>query len=241
MAILDAITTATPQSVYMFPAPINTGGAPARPNPKDVFHLQYWPPSLSEDYQVAYTEHIIPGGSHPLYQWFGGLGRTISFEAAFTSEINTTRNVFSGGSTVAGASFGSVLFPSHQFTVDIAAALSRLRSYMLPDYPQGGAQGLTKPPQILTLVFPGTKLNGSDDMINVILRSAPIIYEAWFPDGQPRVAVANLTFNEVVQQPTGSNTGRGSGSNVKFIGRGRFSKAAENYKVRGLADRAYVG
>lgn len=247
MSIIDAVASAPPQTVYLFPTPLNVSfGAEARPNPRDILHFQYWPQSLTDDYAVNYAEHQIPGGSHPLYQWVSGNGRTISFEAIFTSEINTTRGfagAFSGlGGVSTIANLSSAIIPSSPYTVDITAAMSRLRSYMRADYPKGGQQGLAAAPQILTLVVPGTKLNGKSDSVNVILRAAPITYEAWFPDGQPRVATVSLTFSEVVQLPTGSAAGGdGAGSNVQFIGRKQFSSAGRDYNFRGIADRPLIG
>ena len=245
MSILDAIASAPPQTVYLFPTPLNAQfGEETRPNPASILHFQYWPQSLTDDYQVNYAEHQIPGGSHPLYQWVSGSGRTISFEAVFTSEINTNRSFAGAFAGLAGvssiANVSSALTPSAPYTVDVSAALSRLRSFMRADYPKGGQQGLSKAPQILTLVVPGTKLNGKSDAVNVILRSAPITIEAWFPDGQIRVASVSLTFSEIVQLPTGTSTD-GSGSNVQFIGRQQFSSAGQDYSFRGISDRPLIG
>ena len=257
MAVLDFLVAEAPQSAYLFPSTTTAttglsffGGrprvGPARLQDEALF-FQYWPQSLTDDYQVQYAEHQIPGGSHPLYQWVGGAGRTISFEAVFTSEINTDRSfagAFTGSTASAAAvSIGTSLLPSINYTVDVAAALSRLRAYMMPKYEQAGRLGNTAPPQILSLVFPNTGLGGggpmSGDMINVILRSAPITYESWFPNGQPRVATVTLTFNEIVQSAGGAS--QNSSTQVKFIGRDAFESGGSKYRFRGLADRAFVG
>jgi len=227
-----------PQTVYLFPA-----ATTSRPDPKEVLHFQYWPQSLQDDYQVEYAEHAIPGGSHPLYQWVSGRGRTITFQAVFTSEVNTSRLAGTQPFAVAGtttlANVSSAITPSAPFTVDVAAALSRLRSWMRASYNAGGLLGLTSAPQILTLVIPGTKLNGKTDSVNVILRSAPITIESWFPDGQIRVATVDLTFSEIIQHA--NTTSEGAGSSVKFTGREGFASAAANYQFRGLADSSSIG
>lgn len=244
MAIVDALVTSPPQSVMLFPTPTTgafsfTRGKPL-PFQRDSLYFQYWPQSLSDDYQVEYAEHLIPGGSHPLYQWVGGRGRTISFEAIFTSEINTDigqRGLVA--SATAATSIGLSLLPSSIYTVDVAAALSKIRAWMLPKYGKGGRLGETDPPKILTLALPNTKLAGNSDLITVILRSAPITYESWFPNGQPRVATVQLTFNEIVQSSSGS--GQSSSTKVTFIGRDNFESGGDKYRFRGLPDRPFAG
>jgi len=256
VAIIDFLVSDQPQSVYLFPTP--TGGIKGKvPVPGQgagdlaPLYFQYWPQSLSDDYQVEYAEHQIPGGSHPLYQWVGGRGRTLSFEAIFTSEINENRagSVLGGGDGTAGYSaavangVASSFLPSARYTVNVAAGLARIRSWMMPEYGVGGRLGNTNPPQILTLVFPNSKLGGKGgsltDAVSVILRAAPITYESWFPDGTPRVATVALTFNEIVQTPSGS--GQKSTTSVEFISRDGFVSGAEKYKSRGLPDRPWFG
>jgi hypothetical protein len=250
MAIVDNLVSQPPQSVYLFPTPtsaVRAGRFPGLPRPlqNESLYFQYWPQSLSDDYQVEYAEHAIPGGSHPIYQWVGGRGRTISFEAVFTSEVNTSRTLAGGIGDIASRALGgggsavTEFLPSAPYTVDVAAALSKIRSWMLPDYSEGGRLGETDPPKILTLVFPNTKLAGKTDLITVILRSAPVTYESWYPNGQPRIATVQLTFNEIVQSPSGS--GQSSGTKVKFIGRKDFVAGSEKYRFRGLPDRPFAG
>jgi hypothetical protein len=243
MTIRDETLLQAPQKVYLFPTnPRALPGGRFLAQSEALF-FQYWPQSLSDEYAVDYVEHNIPGGSHPLYQWSGGRGRTIAFEAVFTSELNTLRTA--GSSSLAGAAATAAaasisLLPSAPYTVDVSAALAKIRSWMMPKYSPGGRLGETEPPKILTLVFPNTKLAGSTDLIQVILRSAPITIESWFPNGQVRVATVQLTFNEVVQTPGGGN-GQSNATRVKFIGRDAFESEGSKYKFRGLADRPYVG
>jgi hypothetical protein len=251
MAIVDFLVSEAPQSVYLFPTPTSAiDGLPAQDGTKTPLYFQYWPQSLSDDYQVEYAEHAIPGGSHPLYQWVGGRGRTLSFEAVFTSELNSSRTVDpSGAGGAAGRaanianSIANSFSPSSIYTVDVAAGLARLRSWMMPKYAPGGRLGETDPPKILTLVFPNTKLGGKggalSDSVTVIMRSAPITYESWFPDGSPRIATVALTFSETVQTPSGS--GQDKTTQVQFIGRDAFETGGENYRNRGLPNRPWFG
>ena len=244
MAAIDFLTSQAPQSVYLFPdASGNIPAGSAQIQQDSALFFQYWPQSLSDDYQVEWAEHQVPGGSHPLYQWVGGRGRVITFQAVFTSEVDTSRLAGGAGNNSLGATgaaanaIATALLPSQPYTVDVAAALNRLRAWQRPEYQKGGRLGVVKPPPILTLVFPGTGLNGNSDLISVILRSAPITIESWYPSGQPRVATVDLTFNEIVQSPSG----QGNTTSVKFIGRDNFSSAGEGYRFRGLPDRPFVG
>lgn len=242
MANQDELQLQAPQRCYLFPTNPKPGrnGTPT-PSSQSSLFFQYWPQSLQDDYQVNYAEHQIPGGSHPIYQWVGGQGRTISFEAIFTAELNTLRT--SGGGSLVGprataAAIASSLGPSAPFTVDVAGALAKIRAWMMPSYDAGGRLGNTSPPEILTLVFPNTRLGGDSNLIQVILRSAPITIESWYPNGEPRVATVQLTFSEIVQSP---GSGDQSAVRVKFIGRDRFAEQGSKYRLRGVADRPYIG
>lgn len=243
MTIRDELNLQTPQRVYLFPASsgatTTNNGLQTQQQDQALF-FQYWPQSLSDDYQPEYAEHLIPGGSHPIYQWVGGRGRTLSFEAVFTAELNQLRIAGGGPLDQARATAAAVsmsLLPSAPFTVDVAAALAKIRSWMMPEYSSAGRLGETSPPKILTLAFPGTKLGGTTDMIQVILRSAPIIIESWFPNGEPRVATVQLTFNQVVQTSSGGK--QASTTRVKFIGRKTFETEGQNYRFRGISDRPF--
>jgi hypothetical protein len=241
MALLDLITNFDPPAtMYLYESGSSSAQVAdqksnySETQGKQGLHFQYWPQSLQDDYQVEYAEHFIPGGSHPLYQWVGGRGRTISFQAIFTSEIDKDKAL--GGVTEAfsGALGQSVLTQSAQYTVDVAAAINKLRGWMRPTYGEGGRLGRTTPPEILTLVVPRTAMGGDIDTLQVILRSAPVTYESWFPGGRPRIATVDLTFSEVVQWPEGSG-----GSKVTFIDRTNFSKSGESYAHKGLGNMPF--
>jgi len=220
MALIDELVTpSTPAAVWIWSAP-KPGAVSGNKN--ELLSLQFWPESLQDDYQVEYAEHTIPGGSHPLYQWTGGRGRTISFQTVFVSEINTTHESFGDLSVPS-------LTPSLNYTVNVAAAISRIQSWLRPYYNGNGSRlGTTDPPPILRMSFPGTWLNGiNGSVLSVICRNAPVTYEAWFPNGEPRVATVDLTFSEIVQEPGAQR------ATVKFIDAKRFKDLAIKYKPSG--------
>jgi hypothetical protein len=221
----DLIGPSTPATCYLYPEP-DPGTKPA-PGSSDIFSFQYWPQSLQVTYTPSYATQEIPGASHPLYQWTGGQGRTISFEALFTSEIAPE-------SLGAAAAEGGILTPSRPYTVDVAAAVARIQSYMLPAYKGAGMNGTITAPERLVLVFPKTGLSGglraqgfsaapTLDYVYVLLTGAPVTYESWFPDGSPRIASVALTFTEVIQRKGGALT------SIRYVGREPFADLGNKY------------
>lgn len=192
----------------------------------EIFVFQYWPESVTDTETPRYAEKEVPGASHPLYQWTGGSGREITFTAIFTAEVDdeTTANLASNPA-------GSVILPSARYTVDVNAAISRLKTYMRGSYPMGSLNQATKAPPRLRLVLDGTELGGENESVLVIIKSAPVTYEAWFPSGKPRVASVQLTFAEVVQRIEGEK------SQIVYVGRTPFETPAKRYRFRGTVDR----
>lgn len=228
----------TPAPAFMFPESVSTGRNRHPTRGDDTFVLQYYPDSVSDTYSPEYAQKQIPGGTHPLQQWVGGSGRDISFTAQFTAEIDLFTKTArvdvqaNKGLNVLG------LHPSSRYTVDIRAAMARFMTYMLPSYggrTGGGLNNLASPPPKLWLALTGLKLGGNSDSILTVLKSAPITYEAFFPNGTPRIVQVSLTFSEIVQR-----TVKG-GTSIKFIGREMFEQAASNYKYRGSADKVLGG
>lgn len=223
MAGLEFLTLlGAPQIAYLYPEldvnsraqTIDAITARGRTYGDNAFIFQYWPSQVQDSYEVEYATKMIPGGSHPLYQWVGGSGRSVSFEAVFTAEVE-----------VEGISLRATptsLIPSSRYTVNVAGAISRLKSYQLPKYGPNGV----KPPPKLRLVFPNSKAGGDVDDILCFLKSARVTRESCFPSGVIRVATVALEFIETVQH--GSNSGQGSGPSVKFIDRGSFLPKTSN-------------
>ena len=216
-------------SAYMFPEAIAPSGRLRRPD-DGIFVFQYYPEGVQDTYNPEWTTKQVPGGSHPLYQFNGGSGRDITFTARFTAERDL--------GAVRGKTSGSL--PSDRYTVDVRGALATLRSFMMADYGDQEGNGISsraRPPQKLWLVLQGLSLGGHDrDEILVIVRSAPITFEASFPNGHPRIVEVSMTCSQIVQHTRAAGTG---GSAIQFIGRESFEQdGATNYKYRGTVDRA---
>lgn len=230
MAIQDLVT-ARPQVAYLFPEldpardkaqiQLVSGGS----FQSGTFVFQYWPTQVQDSYQVDYATKVIPGGSHPIYQWIAGNGRTISFEAIFTAEVedNTTVELFSNGSNT-----GLTLLPSSRYTVNVGAAINTLQSYQYPTYDAGS----TSPPPKLRLVLPGSRIGRSKNAHDILcfLKSSRVTFESFFPSGTPRVATVALEFVETVQTAV-SSTDK-TKSSIKFIDKSAFSDNAD-YQYRG--------
>jgi hypothetical protein len=223
------LSTSDPRSAFLFPE--SSIGGVGIPGNDGAFVFQYWPETIEDNYNPNYAERQIPGGSHPLYQWTGGSGRDITFTAVFTAEVDAgiTRGAIGKPNPAITA-----LTPSARYTVDVRGALNRLRSFMLPDYNGTGfnINTLASPPKKFYLVLQGTRLGGSKDYILCILRSAPITYQACFPNGTPRIAEVSLTCTEIVQQ-----TSTAGSSSVQFVGRSPFETDGQFYHYRGSVDR----
>lgn len=226
MALQDLIVT-RPQVAYLFPeldpaqdqSTINLFAQGSKTN-ADIFVFQYWPTQVQDSYQVEYATKIIPGGSHPIYQWIAGNGRTISFEAIFTAEVEDTTSsaLFSNGTNT-----GLTLLPSSRYTVNVGAAINKLQSYQYPTY----GKVSTKPPPKLRLVLPGSRIGRSKDVHDILcfLKSSRVTFESSFPSGAPRVATVALEFVETVQAAVSSADS--TRSSIKFIDRSAFSSNSD--------------
>lgn len=256
MGLLDiALGSTSPVSCYLYPEP-DAATPPALEDRQNLFVFQYWPESLDISYEPIYAERQIPASTHPLYQWVGGNGRTISFSAIFTSEVDQTSLLNLVPSNIT---------PSGRYTVDVAAAIARLQSYMMPTYSDSSSlNGVVKPPRRLILAFPGTGLAGGGsenrtsqaantrtasqsltsatrgirgrppatyDAVTVLLVSAPIRIESWFPSGEPRIASVALTFKEVIQRNSSGST------SITYVGADPFKALGAGYQYSGRIDQ----
>lgn len=185
--------------------------------------FQYFPATVSDSQATNYQTKVIPGLSHPLYQWTSGGARTIAFEAIFTrdrtytsseqQDINSTR---SGATSNGTAVVGSVTLPkaiqsnSDDRNVDIPSAVAWLRANLLPEYSSNGQGTFSqtplrpRPPSKLILGMPGMRLNWGVpslpyDEIHCIMTSCEVAYEGFFHDGTPRMAKVSLAFAEIIQ------------------------------------------
>ena len=208
----------------------NQGPSPVRGYliPLDGFHndapmtglqrsFQYFPSTISDSQPPNYQPKIIPGLSHPLYQWTSGGARTISFEAIFSrdrtytdTEKNNISSVSSADSEPAYARDLGIAGIDDPRNVDIPSAVAWLRSFLLPDYSadggglSGGAAQRPHPPQKIILGMPGVRLNWgvpalNPDEVYVIMTGCDVAYDGFFQDGTPRMAKVALAFAEIIQ------------------------------------------
>jgi hypothetical protein len=217
--------TPKPARAYLIPLNIFAGDEPQLPNQRT---FQYFPATLSDSQPTNYQAKVIPGLSHPLYQWTSGSARQISFEAIFTrdrtytSEEQQSINTGSGSSRDANVgsylnAMGGAVFAflgaaqnTDPRNVDIPSAIAWLRSFLLPEYSTDGGGTFSgiperpRPPQKLILGLPGVRLNwGVPTLpaheVYVIMTGCEVTYDGFFHDGSPRMAKVQLTFAEIIQ------------------------------------------
>ena len=220
MALTDITPTPRPQVVYLFPeldprsdqsliGNVNGGAIPSQLL-SNIFVFQFWPTQVQDSYATEYASKVIPGLSHPLYQYIAGSGRTISFEAIFTSEIDEDRLSDPQNTTGGGGSTGvtAQLLPSSRYTVNVAAAINRLQSFQYPSYVSHNSFTNTVPPPKLNLVIPGSRIGRgkTKDSILCFLRSLKVTHESSFPSGTLRIATASLEFVETIQTAFSTTT-----------------------------------
>lgn len=188
--------------------------------------FQYFPATISDTHATNYQTKVIPGLSHPLYQWTSGGARTISFEAVFSRDRTYTRSEKDSLSEGDGARFYSALGAGRNFKgqklaasgiasnkeprdVDIPSAIAWLRSYLLPQYSEDGSTfspvpSRPRPPRKLILGMPGVRLNWGvptlpSTEVFCIMKGCSVSYQAFFHDGSPRLAKVALSFVEIIQ------------------------------------------
>ena len=75
--------------IYIVPLDIHSNDKPLI---DEIRSFQYFPESISDTRATNYQTKIIPGLSHPLYQWTSSGAREISFQAVFTRDRSLTEN-----------------------------------------------------------------------------------------------------------------------------------------------------
>lgn len=251
MGLIDIVAQPGQKIAYLFPeVPFDspTGAQSLSANSgilQNVFVFQFWPQQVADRYQVNYATKQIPGASHPLYQWTGGGGRTISFDATFVTELaesnlNESKSfnakIEASSGVTAGSAAGSIsntlqagLLPSSRYVVDVAGAVACLQRFLYGKYNNGIAKsGITEPPRKLYLVLPGTSIGRKEkvDWILCILLRADVTFESFFPNGQPRVATVGLEFAEIIQHTVGA------GSKIEYIGSDAYKELAAKYEIK---------
>ena len=212
-----------PARAYLIPLNAHNGDNPVD---SETRTLQYFPATISDTHATNYQTKVIPGLSHPLYQWTSGGARTISFEAVFSrdrtyssGEQDKISSGFSGASSLGrpsislptppGSSRGTMNNKDPR-NVDIPSAIAWLKSFLLPDYSADGngtfddTPSRPRPPSKLILGIPGLRLNwGVPSLpateVYVIMKTCSVSYKGFFHDGSPRLARVALSFTEIIQ------------------------------------------
>lgn len=214
-----------PARAYLVPLDTFNDDRPVG-NDAETRTLQYFPATISDTQATNYQTKVIPGLSHPLYQWTSGGARTISFEAVFSrdrtysqsekdgisGENNTRLNSSLGAnSNFISQSYGTsgIASNSDPRNVDIPSAIAWLRSFLLPQYSEDGTTyspvpSRPRPPRKLILGIPGVRLNwGVPSLppteVYVIMKTCAVSYQGFFHDGSPRLAKVALSFVEIIQ------------------------------------------
>jgi len=182
--------------------------------------LQYWPESLTDNRSSEWNPRNIPGGSHPIYQWTHGGERRLSFTAVFARdhEPDDSKTTNLGGFLKSAASAVG-LGPREGDPArepPIEAAIKWLRYFTYPLYREGSVRVSEPPKAMLVFENSGLSHDGSEGLVTV-MTGCEVTYEAWFPNGKPRIVEVALEFAEVVQQ----------GSSVRFHSRGDMLGASE--------------
>jgi len=217
--------TPKPARAYLIPLDVFNGD---RAITADQRTFQYFPATLSDSQGTNYQSKVIPGLSHPLYQWTSGNARAVSFEAIFTRDRTYTDEESQAvASGLAGSSVNSNQGNNQQFqsqskgtlgiaqnsdsrNVDIPSAVAWLRSFLLPEYSkdgsgtQGNVPERPRPPFKLILGIPGVRMNWGvptlpPSEIYCIMTGCEVTYDGFFHDGTPRMAKVQLSFAEIIQ------------------------------------------
>ena len=210
----------------------------------DQRSFQYFPATVADSQATNYQTKVIPGLSHPLYQWTSGGARIIAFEAIFTRDRTYTsaeRESINVGDQK--AALGSVFGPGPVLSlgiaanddprnVDIPSAVAWLRSFLLPEYSTDGRGTFSvtpqrpRPPPKLILGLPGMRVNWGvptlpSSEVYVIMTGCEVTYEGFFHDGTPRMAKVALAFAEIIQ--VGGRISVHDGSTKRGAGLGGYT------------------
>jgi hypothetical protein len=167
---------------------------------KSYLALQYWPESIQDSRGSEWNPRNIPGGSHPIYQWTHGGERRLSFTAVFTTDTAPTNEALAGSDPYEDAAsnpLGGINKGTRD--LDIRAAINWLRYFTYPKYGRSEDLRVYEPPKCI-LVMPNSHMgyDGSDYVV-AVMTQCDVTYEAFFPNGFPRIAEVQVEFAETVQ------------------------------------------
>ncbi len=206
-AILGAIDLAPDEAVpwqndNVDPAGLfaSSGGAFPDRVYKSWLGLQYWPETLTDSRGAEWNPRNIPGGSHPIYQWTHGGERRVSFTTMFTTDTRVEDEQAGAEDPYADAAANPLAgIQKGTRDMDIRAAVNWLRYFTYPFYGRGSDLRVFEPPKVI-LVLPNTGMgHDGSNYIVAVMTTCDVTYEAWFPNGVPRIIEVQLEFAEVVQ------------------------------------------
>jgi len=168
--------------------------------PSKGIALQYWPESISDTRESVWNPRYVPGGSHPIYQWSHGGERRLSFTTVFTTDTSPENEAL-GEKNPYAASLDKPLsgLRTGKRDLDIRAAISWLRYFTYPLYPDKTDIRAFEPPKIeLHMPNSGIAIDGGD-AITCLMTRCDVTYEEFFSSGLPRIVEVSLEFAETVQ------------------------------------------
>lgn len=201
-SLLGATPKLTNKLARVFIQPLKADGSPD--GDLGEKGLPFWPETISDSKGANWEEKMIPGGSHPLYQFVAGTARQLSFTIVLSHE---TQDV------------DPMLETDDPYNVNILGALAWLRAMVYPLY----ANDVSEPPPLVLITFPELGIGGGHglDALLCVMTQCDIEYQACFNDGMPRLVTVSVQFFEVVQQA----------GEIFFHGRDLLYGEASKYKM----------
>jgi hypothetical protein len=150
---------------------------------KGPIFFQYFPESFNDSRDLDYEQVRVPLFTSPIPTLSNASPRNISLEVWFSQDK------WEGP--------GIRLREWDKYNFDVGTALQAIRAFV---YPIGLGEGIASVgalPQPLLLTLPNTRIGINSDTIACLMTSYSITYHSFFPDGQPRVASAELSFIEI--------------------------------------------
>jgi len=202
MSLLDLFSTLPRSVAARKPKPIWIGVQD--PTNKAKFterSMQWFPETLQETGGAEWEEKKVPGGSHPLYNYSGGQGRSFSFTLVFTSDEDPDLGEVTRGKNEA---YGVR-------NLDLREELGWVRSLCAAMYNSTeGGQRVVPPPVVKLRVDNLGWGVGNGAEVYCLFQSYDITYEKVWSSGYPRLATVSLQCVETIQE---------SGK-IQFLGRG---------------------
>jgi len=173
-----------------------------------ALRFQYFPDSITSSKTVNWQPKDIPMASLPLYQWMNSGEHSVSFSATFSADVDVVAEKARRAENPVSVFERQGILDRN---VDVVAAITWLRQYLLPVYSDQGNDRtalLASPPRKLLLWLPnsgiglagGVSMGASPrDSLVSVMTQCEVTYDAFFPTGQPRLATVQLAFAQIAQ------------------------------------------